>query len=75
MVWARRFWKTYTLLNHEPNSEYDAYEVSLLANTGAVLLQCALLNRVAGTSARARAICDSHRCHRLGAQTRGLQGS
>ncbi|WP_402374968.1 ApeA N-terminal domain 1-containing protein [Isoptericola rhizosphaerae] len=75
MAWARRFWKTYTLLKHEPNSEYDAYEVSLLAATGAVLLQSALLNRVAGTSAPARAICDSHRYYHLGAQTRGLLGA
>ncbi len=74
MAWSRRFWATNNLLKHEPNSQYDAYEVSILAQTGAVLLQSALLNRVAGTSAPARSICDSHRNLLLKDQIRGLLG-
>jgi hypothetical protein len=73
-AWGERFWPTYILLKHEPNAEYDAYEVSLLAQTGTILLQSALLNRVAGTSAPARAICTSHRHHVTGERTRDLLG-
>jgi len=72
MKWSRKFWSTNNLLKHEPNSEYDGYEVSLLADTGAVLLQSALLNRVARTTVPARVICDSHRYYHLGAKIREL---
>ncbi|MFI2297177.1 hypothetical protein [Isoptericola sp. NPDC019571] len=73
-AWARRFWTTYGLLKHQPNGRYDGYEVSLLAGCGAVLLECALLNRAARTAAPARAICDSHRHVSLGARMRELLG-
>ncbi|MFE4463762.1 hypothetical protein ACFRCR_01475 [Oerskovia sp. NPDC056781] len=75
MAWARKFWSTNNLLKHEPNSEYDAYEVSVLADTGAVLLQSALLNRVARTTNPAQVVCGSHRYDHLGRQVRGLLGA
>ncbi|GGI10286.1 hypothetical protein [Isoptericola cucumis] len=75
MAWSRRFWNTNNLLKHEPNGQYDAYEVALLADTGAMLLQSALLNRIARTTAPARAIFDSHRHHQLGEAIRDLLGT
>lgn len=68
--WARRFWDAYNLLKHRPNESYDPYEISLLARTGAVLLQCAVLNRAGASRRPAQAICQSHRYYELGRQAR-----
>ncbi|MDP9458771.1 MAG: hypothetical protein M3Q22_00500 [Actinomycetota bacterium] len=70
--WARRFWDTYNVLKHRPNETYDAYETSLLAESGAVLLQCALLNRAGGSRRPAQVICQSHRYYEVGRQTSEL---
>lgn len=70
--WSRRFWNSYNLLKHRPNEDYDAYEISLLAESGAVLMQCALLNRAGASVRPARVICQSHRYYELGRQTREL---
>lgn len=64
-IWARKFWKMYNSLKHVPNYEYDIYEVFALANSGALLLQGALLNRVALNKQLMKAICDSHRTYNL----------
>lgn len=71
-AWAGRFWSIYNQLKHVPDLRYDPHEVSLLAQTGAVLLQCALLNRVARSTFPAQAICDSHRYYVTGEKTRAL---
>lgn len=64
-VWSKKFWETYTSLKHVPNYEYDVYDVVALANSGALLLQGALLNRVAGNKQVMKALCDSHRTYNL----------
>ena len=64
-IWARKFWQMYNSLKHVPNYEYDVYEVVTLANSGALLLQGALLNRVALNKQLMKAICDSHRLYNL----------
>jgi hypothetical protein len=70
--WSRRFWNSYNLLKHRPNEQYDAYEIRLLAESGAVLLQCALLNRAGASRRPAQVICKSHRFYEVGRQTREL---
>lgn len=70
--WARRFWDSYNLLKHRPNEQYDAYEISLLAESGAVLLQCALLNRAGASVRPAQVICQSPRYYDLGRRTQEL---
>lgn len=44
--WACEFWSTYNRLKHEPSYSIDPYEVSLLAESGSLLLAAALLNRI-----------------------------
>lgn len=70
--WAKTFWSTYTGLKHIHDFKYDPYEVSLLADSGSILLQCALLNRVARTKAPETAICTSHSNRQLGEDVRSL---
>jgi hypothetical protein len=55
-----------------PNFEYDVYEVMALANSGALLLQGALLNRVAVNKQLMKAICDSHRTYNLRQMTQEI---
>jgi hypothetical protein len=70
--WSRRFWDSYNLLKHRPNDQYDAYEVHLFAESGAVLLQCALLNRAGNSRRPAEVICNSHRFYEVGRKVRKL---
>jgi hypothetical protein len=70
--WARRFWDSYNMLKHRPSEQPDAYKVGLLAESGAVLLQCALLNRAGASRRPAQVICQSHRFYEVGRQTREL---
>ncbi|WP_156297378.1 HEPN domain-containing protein [Mycobacterium paragordonae] len=64
-IWSQKFWEAYNSLKHVPNYEYDIYEVATLANSGALLLQGALLNRVALNKQLMKALCDSHRNYNL----------
>ncbi len=73
--WSDRFWNTYNGLKHVPTFEYDPYEVQLLGEAGALLLLGALLNRVAGSRIPMQVICNSHRTHMIGYNTRNLLAS
>ncbi|WP_375003997.1 HEPN domain-containing protein [Gordonia sp. PS3] len=73
--WARLFWDRYTALKHDPLVSYDSYEVSTLMRSGRILLMCALLNRVAGSKAPTRWICQSTQFYHLGERTRDLMAS
>jgi len=72
--WGNRFWDRYGDLKHDSSLKYDANEIYLLAETGRILLACALLNRVALNKIPSKAICQSHRTHDLGAAMRDLLG-
>ncbi len=72
--WGKRFWDRYGDLKHESSLKYDANEIYLLAETGRILLACALLNRIALSKAPSKAICQSHRTHDLGVDVRDLLG-
>jgi hypothetical protein len=63
--WSDKFWATYNGLKHAPNVEYDLYDIIALGESGALLLQGALPNRVAGNKRVMKAICDSPRTHSL----------
>jgi hypothetical protein len=71
-LWSQLFWDTYNSLKHAPNYEYNPSEVQLLGDTGELLLLGALLNRVAGNKVPMKALCQSHRTHLLGYNTRKL---
>lgn len=73
--WADKFWKIYTDLKHVPTATYDAYEAYLLAESAVVLLECALLNRVAATDQPAKAICESDRHYHLRENVQKFLGS
>jgi hypothetical protein len=73
--WARHFWDSYNSLKHRPNETRDPYQLSLLAESGAVLLQCALLNRAGASRRPAQVICKSHRFYELGRLIRELVNS
>lgn len=64
-AWSELFWRTYNQLKHAPNFEYDPHEIYLLGESGALLLQGALLNRVANNRKLMKILCDSHRNNRL----------
>lgn len=70
--WSRLFWDTNNSLKHSPNYQYDANEVRLLAESAAVLLECALLSRCSGSNAISKTICDGHRNHNLGVEVSRL---
>jgi hypothetical protein len=70
--WSDRFWETYNSLKHAPAFEYDSYEMGLLADSGALLLLGALLNRAAGNKTPMKVICDSHRTYMIGYNMRKL---
>ncbi|MFE5283741.1 hypothetical protein ACFRAQ_02055 [Nocardia sp. NPDC056611] len=65
-VWSELFWDVYNSLKHAPNFQYDVDNIYYLGESGALLLEAALLNRVAGNSLPARAIFASHRNHNIG---------
>lgn len=64
-TWSDKFWATYNGLKHAPNFEYDPSDVLALGDSGALLLEGALLNRIAGNKKVMRAICESHRTYNL----------
>ncbi|MGV9974711.1 ApeA N-terminal domain 1-containing protein [Nocardia beijingensis] len=70
--WADQFWDLYNLLKHNPNEAYDSYACSVLAQTGALLIECALLNHAAATDSPAKAICASHSNRQLRDNVRSL---
>ncbi|WP_432957689.1 hypothetical protein [Micromonospora haikouensis] len=65
-AWAQRFWSTYNKLKHDP-AAVDEYEISLLADTGHLLLTAAILRRIAGSRKPAKRIFEgsSHRTWQL----------
>ncbi|MFI6242462.1 hypothetical protein ACIBEF_21575 [Micromonospora sp. NPDC050795] len=71
--WAQKFWGAYNRLKHDPGA-VDEYEVSLLADSGHLLLTAALLNRVALGRMPAKSIFQNstHRTWQLKEQIRSL---
>ncbi|WP_156517753.1 HEPN domain-containing protein [Rhodococcus sp. LB1] len=73
--WAKLFWDRYGDLKHASSLQYDGYEIHLLAESGLILLACALLNRIAGSKNPSRMICEGHRNHNLGLEMRRMLGA
>ena len=71
-LWAKKFWDLYGDLKHNHKAFYSKREVHLLAESGTILLECALLNRVAGNKIPSRAICRSHRNDRISSEIKDL---
>lgn len=57
--WATRFWGHYRGLKHAPRFQHSRKELGLLTFVGETLLQCILLNRVAGSDQPTRSLLRS----------------
>jgi len=65
-IWADLFWETYNGLKHEPGYSPDPDHVGVLAESGALLLTTALLDRIARNKMPAKVIFgDAHRTWQL----------
>ncbi|NMM83103.1 hypothetical protein B2J88_01750 [Rhodococcus sp. SRB_17] len=65
-AWSDLFWDSYNQLKHAPSFQYNVDDLYYLGESGALLLEAALLNRVAGNSIPAKAIFSSHRNQDIG---------
>lgn len=72
LKWSDKFWAAYNSLKHSPNFEYDSSDISILADSGALLLQGALLNRIAQNKSLMIELCSSHRTQYLKAAVQDL---
>lgn len=70
--WSKIFRGAYNDLKHNPRFKYGIAEIGAVAQSGEILLQCALMNQVAGNKQITRKICESHRTHYLGRQIREI---
>ncbi|MGY5276436.1 ApeA N-terminal domain 1-containing protein [Nocardia gipuzkoensis] len=70
--WANKFWTLYGDLKHNHKASYDPYEAHVLAESGLILLECALLNRVSRNKKPSKRICSSHRNVNIGDSVREL---
>lgn len=69
--WADEFHDTNNALKHRPNLAYDGARVAHLADSGALLLQVALLSRVGGGQRVSSAVLGSSRYYNLSTALRG----
>lgn len=71
-VWSKILRDTYNRIKHEPSFSYDGGDVDAITRSAEVLLQSALLNRVARNKQMTKVICESHRNHNLGSSVRKI---
>ncbi|MFE5718368.1 ApeA N-terminal domain 1-containing protein [Streptomyces erythrochromogenes] len=64
--WANAFWGTYNSIKHEAKYVPDRHQVSVMAESGSLLLAAAIANRVSGGRSVARKIFQSYRIKSLG---------
>ncbi|MDO3297169.1 hypothetical protein P5V47_00505 [Mycobacteroides abscessus subsp. massiliense] len=72
--WADLFKDTYNSLKHDPRFSYDSDDIATLAQSGEILLQSVLLNRIARNKRMTSTICESHRNYRVGEDAKDLVG-
>lgn len=71
-TWAKEFHTAYNGAKHIKPSSHSTREIELLGQSGRALLECALLDHVAGNDGPSRSICDSFRNYQLGQNIRDL---
>jgi hypothetical protein len=71
-VWSKIFRDTYNRIKHEPVFSYDAEDVYTITRSAEILLQSALLNRIARNKKMTHIICDSHRNYDVGIEVRKI---
>ncbi|SKU30956.1 ApeA N-terminal domain 1-containing protein [Mycobacteroides abscessus] len=71
-VWSKIFRDTYNRIKHEPVFSYDAEDVYTITRSAEILLQSALLNRIARNKKMTGIICDSHRNYQIGIDVRQI---
>lgn len=70
--WADLFKETYNSLKHDPRFSYDSGDIATLAQSGEILLQSALMNRIARNKRMTSTICESHRNSNIGQDAKDL---
>ncbi len=71
-VWSKIFRDTYNRIKHEPVFSYDAEDVYTVTRSAEILLQSALLNRIARHKKMTHIVCNSHRNHNIGVEVRKI---
>jgi ApeA N-terminal domain 1 len=71
-VWSKIFRDTYNRIKHEPVFSYDGEDVYTITRSAEILLQSALLNRIARNKKMTHIICDSHRNYDVGIEVRKI---
>jgi hypothetical protein len=71
-VWSKIFRHTNNQIKHEPYFSYDAEDVYTVTRSAEILLQSALLNRIARNKKMTHIICDSHRNYNVGIDVRKI---
>lgn len=73
-IWSKIFRDTYNRIKHEPVFSYDVEDVYTVTRSAEILLQSALLNRIARNKKMTEIICDSHRNYDVGIDVRKIVG-
>ncbi|BBY37839.1 hypothetical protein MMAN_19730 [Mycobacterium mantenii] len=71
-VWSKIFRHTNNQIKHEPVFSYDPDDVFTIARSAEILLQSALLNRIARNKKMTDIVCDSHRNYNVGVDVRKI---
>lgn len=71
-AWAKRFWRAYNDLKHDPNVAHDPTLLKDLALSGQLALAAAVLNEVAATKRPGQAIFSHVEFSRLGARLQSV---
>lgn len=74
-AWAKRFWRVYNDLKHDPNVAHNPDLLNDLALSGQLALAAAVLNEVATTKRPGEAIFSHGEFSQLGARLRSMVGS
>lgn len=70
--WGNTFWATYNDLKHNPAASVDAQKVQALYRTGLIVLECALLNRIAGSRTPEACLEAHHSTKRIAEEVKAL---
>ncbi|GAB4969265.1 hypothetical protein MAHJHV53_28610 [Mycobacterium avium subsp. hominissuis] len=71
-VWSKIFRDTYNRIKHEPVFSYEGEDVYNITRSAEILLQSALLNRVARNKKMTHIVCDSHRNYDVGIEVKKI---
>lgn len=70
--WSGIFRLTYNRIKHEPYFPYDSGDIYTITRSAEILLQSAILNRIARNKKMTRIVCDSNRNYKIGIEVRKI---